>query len=325
MPETKKEHPAVKSNLHPRSKHRERYDFKELIASFPPLAPFVQLNKYQDESVDYFNPEAVRALNKAILKYHYGIEYWEIPTGYLSPPVPGRADCIHHIADLLGKSNKGISTKNIPRGAQVKILDIGVGASCIYPIIGNKEYGWSFIGSDIDPISIEYANNIIENNPGLQGKVELRIQEDSKNIFEGIIKENEIIDLSMCNPPFHASPEEAESATQRKLTNLGKKKAEGPVLNFGGQASELWCEGGELGFVQRMIDQSQQYSRSCLWFTSLISKESNLKPIYEALEQVIATEVRTIEMSQGNKSSRIVAWTFLNTKQQKVWKMTRWG
>jgi len=94
----KKEHPKEKSRLHPRNKHRERYDFKLLIESSPELAQFVKMNIYNDESIDFFNPDAVKALNKALLKYFYDIENWDIPEGYLCPPIPGRADYIHHIA-----------------------------------------------------------------------------------------------------------------------------------------------------------------------------------------------------------------------------------
>jgi len=171
----KKEHPKVKSQLHPRSQHRERYNFDELIKSSPELATFVAPNKYGDDSVDFFNPKAVLALNKALLKHHYGVEFWEIPEHYLCPPIPGRADYIHNIADLL----KGTGSE-IPKGKQ------------------------------------------------------------------------------------------------------------------------------------------------CLWFTSLISKEVTLKPTYKILQKVKATDVKTIEMGQGQKVSRFIAWTFLSEEQQKQWIAERW-
>src|SRR5688500_3909142 len=103
----KKEHPKEKIKLHPRNKHRQRYDFTQLISSCPDLAPFVKLNVYNDESIDFFNPEAVKMLNTALLKHFYNIVYWDIPSNYLCPPIPGRADYIHNIADLLGTKNNG--------------------------------------------------------------------------------------------------------------------------------------------------------------------------------------------------------------------------
>ena len=243
-----------------------------------------------------------------------------IPPNYLCPPIPGRADYIHHIADLLGSSNQ----EKIPTGNQIKCLDIGVGANCVYPIIGNKEYGWSFIGADIDPVSIESAGTIVELNPVLKGQIELRLQNNPKDIFYGIIQKEELFDLTICNPPFHASLADARSGTLRKLKNLNAKKTIKIVLNFGGQNGELWCQGGEERFVRDMIHQSKQFATSCFWFSTLISKESNLKSIYESLKREKAVGVKTIPMGQGNKISRIVAWTFLLQEQQNEWIKRRW-
>jgi 23S rRNA (adenine1618-N6)-methyltransferase len=306
----KKEHPIEKTTLHPRNKHRERYNFKQLIETNPELAPFVSINKYADESIDFFNPEAVKMLNKALLKHFYGLAYWDIPKHYLCPPIPGRADYIHHIADLLASTNKG----EIPTGNSIKCLDIGVGANCVYPIIGCIEYGWKFIGSDIDPIAIESAKKIVDLNPTLKGDIELRLQTNPNNIFEGIIQKNERIEVTMCNPPFHTSQAEAQKGTMRKLSNLQEKKITKAELNFGGKNNELWCEGGEVAFIQKMIEQSKQFANSCLWFTSLVSKQAHLGTLYNALTNAGALEVKTIPMGTGNKSTRILAWTFLSKK-----------
>lgn len=317
----KKDHPTEKSGFHPSNKHRGRYDFKTLIKTSPALAPFVRLNEYEDESLDFANAEAVLMLNKALLKQYYGIEHWSIPSGYLCPPIPGRADYIHHLAELLGSCNKGI----VPEGKEIKCLDIGVGANCIYPIIGHQEYGWSFIGSDTDPVAIKSANKIIEANAPLKGMVELRLQKNVKDIFRGILRKDERMDITLCNPPFHTSYEEAQAGTLRKLSNLNRKKVTKVVLNFGGKNNELWCDGGEEKFVYTTILQSKEISTACLWFTTLISKSAHLKRVYTALKFAEAAEVRTITMSQGNKTSRLVAWTFLTPAQQAAWVKIRWS
>lgn len=316
----KKIHPKEKSRIHPRSKHRNRYDFAELIKVCPELKTFVRLNKYQDESIDFSNSEAVKMLNKALLMHFYTIENWEIPENYLCPPIPGRADYIHYIADLLCSNNFG----KMPKGPQIKCLDIGVGANCVYPIIGTTEYGWSFIGSDIDPIALESAKNIILSNPSLKGKVECRLQKDSRDFFYGILPKDELIDLSICNPPFHSSQEEAEAGTIRKLSNLNAIKVSKVKLNFGGQSNELWCDGGEERFVRNMIRQSKKFASNCYLFSSLISKQSTLKSVYKVLNECEATITETITMGQGNKTSRIVAWSFLTKEEQLKWKKTRW-
>lgn len=314
-----KNHTTVeKSSFHPRNPHRFRYDFKQLIAACPDLASFVSVNQYNSETIDFASPDAVKMLNRAILKHFYLISLWEIPQNYLCPPIPGRADYIHYIADLLAGCNNEI----IPQGKSIKVLDVGIGANCVYPIIGSQTYGWHFVGSDIDSIAIKSAQNIISSNKVLSGKIDCRFQTSSSNIFKGVISPDEIFDVSICNPPFHSSLEEASAGTQRKIKNLGLKDKN--KLNFGGQNAELWCDGGEEAFVRKMISESATIPTQCFWFTSLIAKKEHLLSIYHALRQAKAVEVRTIEMAQGQKISRIVAWTFLNEGQQKQWQEKRW-
>jgi len=320
MSDKKKAQHTTKTRLHNRNKHRERYNLKLLIDSCPELAQFVTKNKYGDDTIDFFNAEAVKALNKALLMRYYGISYWKFPKGYLCPPIPGRADYIHHIADVLSGSNFG----RIPKGPKIKCLDIGVGANCVYPIIGNSAYGWSFIGADIDPIAMASANKIIASNPNLKGQIECRLQTKSSETFFGIIKKDELIDLSICNPPFHASLAESQKGTLRKLSNLKNKKIIKTELNFGGKSGELWIDGGEKKFILKMIRQSSQFAKYCCWFSTLVSIQSNLKYIYETLDKLKVEKYKTIPMGQGNKTSRIVVWTFLNAKEERNWVKERW-
>lgn len=301
----KKRNSKEKGKSHPRNKHIGRYDLTALAQTCPELSPFVKLNDYGDESIDFANPEAVKMLNKALLMHFYDIQNWDIPDHYLIPPIPGRADYIHHIADVLAKENKGV----IPTGKNIKVIDIGVGANCIYPIIGNKEYGWTFIGADIDPLAIESAKEIVDSNPTLKG-IKFRLQPNQKHIFTGVMEKTEKFDLSICNPPFHASMAEAKAATQRKVNNLNKEEVNNPIQNFGGKHNELWCQGGEGRFIKDMIFQSEEFSKSCTWFSTLVSKQETLHSAYHYLDMVKAVNVQTIAMGQGNKVSRILAWTF---------------
>ncbi len=288
----------IKTELHPRNRHRGLYDFKQLTEDCSELAKFVRTNPHGNESIDFANPIAVKTLNKALLKSFYNI-IWDIPEPFLCPPIPSRADYIHSIADLLSESNGGI----IPEGLKISILDIGVGANCIYPLIGHREYGWNFIATDIDPHALSIAGGIIAQN-GLRDAIELRLQHSPSHIFKGVV-EDTIFHVSMCNPPFHVSENEANAGTKRKWKNLHRKTN---LLNFGGQSNELWCPGGEVSFIKQMIKES--IGVKCHWFTTLVSKESNLPAIYRALDEIKATEVRTIQLGQGQKKSRIIAWTF---------------
>lgn len=295
---------ADKMELHKNNKHQGKYDFPRLIENYQPLKKFVSPNPYGTPTINFFNPQAVKALNKALLITYYGISYWDIPKGYLCPPIPGRADYIHYLADLLQEGNNMGETK------PCRCLDIGVGANCIYPIIGHTEYGWTFVGSDIDPVSIENARKIVTCNPVLAHKIELRLQKDSRKILDGIIATEDFFDATLCNPPFHSSKEAAEEGNLRKLSSLKGKKITKTKLNFGGTSNELWCEGGEVRFLQNMITESRKYQRNCRWFTCLVSKKETLEKLYARLKAVNVAEYRVIPMSQGTKVSRILAWRF---------------
>ena len=309
-----------KARLHSRNKNRERYDLSALTNSNPELKDYIMPNKFGVESVDFSNPLAVKLLNKALLNHYYGIKNWEFPDENLCPPIPGRADYIHHIADLLGESNFG----TIPIGDKITCLDVGIGASCIYPIIGVTEYDWKFIGSDIDPKSIASAQNIVNSNSSIKDKIECRLQKNSNDVFHGIIGNEDKIDVIICNPPFHSSIEDARKGTRRKIKNLSGKKVKTPELNFAGISNELICDGGEYKFIQNMIRESEKFSKNCYWFSTLVSKQSNLKGIYTSLGKIEASQIKTIPMGTGNKSSRIVAWTFLSKEEQTEWRESRW-
>lgn len=311
---------AAKNGFHSRNPHRFRYDFRQLVISCPELAEHVSVNQYGNESINFADPAAVKMLNRALLKHFYGISYWDIPENYLCPPIPGRADYIHYIADLLASCNSGV----IPRGNAVSVLDTGAGANCVYPLIGSHEYGWHFTGSDIDPVSVDSARKIVNSNIRLPELIDLRLQKSPANIFHGIIKPDDIFDVTICNPPFHASAEMAESGNIRKISNLNSKKEAQTALNFGGQNRELWTPGGEEFFVRKMIDESSDFAGKCLWFTTLISKKTTLPEVYKALKRIKAAEVQTISMAQGQKISRIVAWSFFDKIRQARWSRERW-
>ena len=283
--------------MHPRNRHQDRYDLTLLSKTSQELAPFIKINEYNDETIDFSDHKAVRALNKAILQTFYGITFWEIPESNLCPPIPGRADYIHTVADLFQKN------KNL------RVLDIGTGANVIYPLIGHKEYQWNFVGSDIDSKSLLNAQKIVDQNH-LEKNITLRHQKDRQSIFESIILPVETFDLSICNPPFHESQEEASRGTSRKWKNL-KKSSKKTDFNFGGLGSELWCPGGEKGFILKMIEESKSFSNQVQYFTTLVSKEANLPPLIRALKVNRALSIQVLEMTQGQKKSRLLCWSFL--------------
>lgn len=308
------ENSEQKSLFHPNNKFKGKYDFQKLKNQYPQLSKYLKHTKHGSESFDFLNQEAVFELNRVLLVHYYGIKNWELPKGFLCPAIPGRADYIHYVAELIASNNL----------QKIKCLDIGVGASMIFPIVGIVDYNWQFVGAEINNIAIDNIAQICKHNPQINSNLQIRKQPKHENIFNGIIKSDEYFDLTICNPPFFKSIEEAESANKKrisKVTNTNQVKAN---FNFGGNNNELWCDGGELSFVKRMIEESKLFKNSCLWFTTLVSKKGHLQTLKIDLDKAKIYEYRIIEMMRGNKIRRILAWTFLNEQQQKNWKETKW-
>jgi 23S rRNA (adenine1618-N6)-methyltransferase len=302
--------------MHPRNKHQGRYDFAALVAACPELGAFLRPNPHApgEMTIDFADARAVVMLNRALLAEQYGVSGWTLPAGYLCPPIPGRADYVHLLADLLD----GDGARS--RGPEVSVLDIGVGANGVYPLVGHASYGWRFVGADIDARALAALRRVLDANPAKAAAVELRQQADASRCLAGIWGRGEVFDATLCNPPFHASADEARSGSARKWRNLGRPngRSQASRRNFGGQSNELWCEGGERVFVLRLVRESARHGRQCRWFTSLVSKADNLPPVEAAIRAAGARECVVRAMAQGQKSSRVVAWSYLDREGRRA-------
>jgi len=280
-------------NLHPKNKFNKGYNFDILIKIHPKLKDFVLKNEFGVITIDFSNPEAVKELNKALLFSFDKISKWDFPDENLCPPIPGRLDYIHYLADLISSEK------------DVKILDIGTGATCIYPLLGVAEYNWNFVATDIDLDSLDTAQDIIDDNK-FESKIELRQQLNEQQILKGILKDKDSFSAVMCNPPFYKSAEEAQGANKRKNRNLGNSA----IRNFSGNNNELWFIGGEKAFLHNYLYESSLFPNSSLWFTSLVSKKENVKSLGKSSKKLGVKEFKVISMTQGNKVTRLVCWKF---------------
>ncbi|MCD8435588.1 23S rRNA (adenine(1618)-N(6))-methyltransferase RlmF [Tenacibaculum dicentrarchi] len=281
-----------KKGLHENNKHKNGYDFKFLKEKYPQISAFV-IEKFDKETIDFSDPVAVKEFNKALLFAYYNIKDWNFPDENLCPPIPGRVDYIHHLADLIADEK------------EVNVLDIGTGASCVYPLLGTSVYNWNFVATDIDLDSLDYSQDIIDDN-NLDAKIKLRQQFDELNVLKGITEEEDAFTLTMCNPPFYKSEEEARGANRRKSRNLGNNT----VRNFAGNSNELWYLGGEKAFLHTYLYESSLQPELSKWFTSLVSKKENVKSLQDSAKKLKVKEFKIIPMSQGNKVTRIVCWKF---------------
>ena len=279
--------------MHPENPFQKDYDFDTLVAHSNTLKNFVFVNQFGTKTIKWADRNAVKSLNAALLKAHYAID-WDIPDNNLCPPIPGRLDYLLYASELLQKD-------------EVSLLDIGAGSNLIYPILGTCHFNWQCTASEANLDSLENAKKLIAENPKLQ-TIALRRQKFKSCIFEHIIQTDDRFDIVVCNPPFFKNASEAHRKNQRKVKNL--KLSEENDLNFGGLSNELWYKGGEEAFIKKMALESEKFKKQVNWFTALVSRKENLKNIKRAVNKTKPTEVKVVDMHQGNKNSRFIAWTF---------------
>ena len=179
----------------------------------------------------------------------------------------------------------------------IKGLDIGTGASLIYPILGYKMFGWHFVASEKNKEALKSALKIQKNND-FQPFIEIR--EAITGIFKGIINKNEdFFDFSMCNPPFFESLDEQKSVSWRTCE----------IKEFEGE-----FEGGELEFMKKSFEESLEFKENVGVFTSLVGRKKDFELFLDFLdkrknEEKFEIESKTLYM--GKNARWVVAWRFL--------------
>ncbi|KAE8781922.1 methyltransferase-like protein 16 [Hordeum vulgare] len=315
--------------MHPRNRYAASApDFAALAALYPSFAPFVAVSGGGRASVDFTDFAATRELTRVLLLHDHGVNWW-IPDGQLCPTVPNRSNYIHWIEDLL-------SSDLIPRisnsSETVRGFDIGTGANCIYPLLGASLLGWSFVGSDVTDVALEWAKRNVESNPHLAGLIEIRnaneapcsskpetvaeeaVRENISEpvdgvvrsiapIFVGVVKDSESFDFCMCNPPFFESMEEAGL---------------NPKTSCAGTAEEMACPGGEQAFITHIIEDSVSFKNSFRWFTSMVGRKANLKLLVSKVREAGASVVKTTEFVQGQTARWGLAWSFIAPRKNAI-------
>lgn len=295
---------GVVHGLHPRSKHLGRYDFGQLVEANPALRPLIFVSdKTGEQTVDWGNRDAVFQLNKALLIQHYGVSNaYDVPSGWLVPPVPSRADLVHVIADLVFEEGCADPASSVVG------LDIGTGANTIFPLIASAEFGWKMVGTEtnIQALAIARKNALATSNSPL---IALRHQPNPLHFFRNVVATGERFNFCICNPPFYKSRAEAQAASNRKTLKLGLARGRG---NFEGQGAELWCPGGESAFIAGMIDESatREFRGRLGWVVSLVSNRRNLRPLQDRLVSRKSSKTEVSEISTGNKMVTVLAWRF---------------
>lgn len=296
--------PAPSASTTPSNVEDAPISFEKLAETHPELLKYLKTNASTGTShFNFMSEESVRLYNQALLHDWFGIKI-ELPPNHLCPTALSRTRYIRWIAELLkhccGEEKVGI--------------DIGTGASCVYPLIGHAIFGWKFLASDIDEDSMNWAAKNVELNGWSKSITIARAKRsnddkaESKDfkILDGLLDLEDVRNVNggpsyskahftMCNPPYFDSPEEK---FQRDDTVC--------VATDG----ELATAGGEEEFVRQMVRESAEIGVRVSWFTTLLGKKSSLKPLLRYIQTFDVTDVQHTTFVQGKNSRWAIAWTF---------------
>ncbi|KXH69029.1 hypothetical protein CSAL01_07471 [Colletotrichum salicis] len=245
--------------------------------------------------LDFNNPSAVMQLTKTLLKADFGLRI-DLPDDRLCPPVSNRHNYLLWLKSLLDSTTYGNPDQNVIG------LDIGTGASCIYPLLGCTQRKWSFYATDIDSRSLEFAKKNVELN-NLQSRISVvaRTPQDSMVPLKDLGTES--LTFVMTNPPFYTSEDD--------LLNSAKQKSRPPLTACTGAPVEMVTDGGEVKFVSRILEESLVLREKVQWYTSMFGKQSSLEEFIAILKEKSIDNYAVMEFVQGNKTRRwAVAWSF---------------
>ncbi|GBB93819.1 hypothetical protein RclHR1_22370002 [Rhizophagus clarus] len=289
------------TKMHPRNRYKDKSpDFSVLAFKYPSFYPFVHYSKEGKPFIDYKNPEAVRELTYCLLREDFNL-FLDIPLDTLCPPVPSRLNYIHWIEDLVS------STESHEESGQHTVygIDIGTGASCIYPLLGctlNKN--WVFLATDIDEKAVKYAKDNVQRN-SLDDRITVHYNKMGKKILldENMIKDTTLkFSFCMCNPPFYENQEEYEKGVENKLTT--------PHSVCTGSSNEMFTPGGEFQFIKDILEESLFLRTKIRWYTSKIGRLETVNKMVCELKKVGIDNYVITEFCQGFTRRWGIGWSF---------------
>ncbi|XP_065369138.1 U6 small nuclear RNA (adenine-(43)-N(6))-methyltransferase [Calliphora vicina] len=286
--------------MHPRNIFKQPPDYTELAIKYPEFRRVCKLELTGKVCIDYKNETALRALTQTLLLEYFQLSVAFAP-GSLVPTLPLRLNYILWLEDVLQTP----CTTNYP----IKGIDIGCGSSCIYSLLAAKKNNWQMVALESNATNLQFAGQNIENNK-LETLITLYPQQDKTQIFQEYFKHLEtsspgvIYDFCLCNPPFFDSQSEANNKTRKS----GKRP---PPHNCPtGYKEELSCQGGEVKFVQQIIEESLLFKEKIRVFTSMLGLKSSLMHVLNILKSKDIDNFCSTEFHQGNTTRWGVAWSY---------------
>lgn len=283
---------SVNKYMHPRNIYKIPPDFKQLALDFPEFRQYVIQDLNGKVNFDFKNNKALRALSSTLLKKDFNLDV-EIPLNKLIPTVPLRLNYILWLEDLL------TLCKN---SDQITGIDIGTGASCIYPLVGAKKNGWFLLATEVDVESVSCAKQNVERN-NLTSLIEIMTVNESVTLKEVVKTAN--YDFCMCNPPFFGSTQELHPSFKARKPDRPK-----PKNSFCASINEVVVKGGEIDFITKLINESVTLREQVKIYSTMIGHKSSLPLLKFTLRQANVSSFKETEFCQGNTTRWGLAWTF---------------
>ncbi|XP_026274624.1 U6 small nuclear RNA (adenine-(43)-N(6))-methyltransferase [Frankliniella occidentalis] len=294
---------ALNKKMHPRNPYKTQPSFKDLAVKNEEFRLHATIDISGKVSIDFKKAETIRALTRALLKEDWNLDV-TLPKEYLVPTVPLRLNYILWIEDLVA------ALKLEDTGSPVYGIDIGTGASCIYPLLASRKNGWNMIGVEKDNTCLNHAQqNVLHNK--LESLVKV-CKNDGEMIIDTSVMDGAFepmptyFHFTMCNPPFFSSEEELEKTHKSRSANSPRPP---PNNARTGSANEVVVEGGEVAFVHKMIDDSQQAKDKIRIFTTMLGHKSSVSKVLKYLKEKNISEIASTEFCQGHTTRWGIAWS----------------
>ncbi|EDV55945.1 U6 small nuclear RNA (adenine-(43)-N(6))-methyltransferase isoform X2 [Drosophila erecta] len=286
-----------KFGMHPRNVLRTQPDYTKMAIKYKDFRAQCQLELNGKVSVNFRNEKTLRELTKMLLKEYYDLDV-DFAPGSLVPTLALRLNYILWLEDLMEPLNL----------QDIRGIDIGCGSSCIYSLLGAKKNGWHMLALESKPQNIEYAIENVKKNR-LESLIEVYAQADKTNIFKGYFEQDQrmsVYQFCLCNPPFF------DSNLPNPFGGNTRNPERRPAPNNArtGSQEELTCVGGEVQFVQRIIDESLEHKERVRIFTTMLGVKANVPRILDYLKKLQVANVTTTEFHQGHTTRWAVAWSF---------------
>uniref|UniRef100_A0A6G1SP69 U6 snRNA m(6)A methyltransferase n=1 Tax=Aceria tosichella TaxID=561515 RepID=A0A6G1SP69_9ACAR len=306
--------PNFNAFMHRRNIFRKEPDFKKLAYDYQELKQFMTVGSKSKLKFDFKNPDALRALTCALL-HRYFQKRINIPSDRLIPAVPQRLNYICWLEDLVKLLANQVNDSNVLG------IDIGTGASCIFPILScHRNPSWSFIGVEADQKSFSVAVENVQKN-FMDDRIKVVKVSTEEALNDILCLANSPVTFIMCNPPFF---EEEYGVTLEMSPNISGSGASGGGGSMIGGVSrpksnantsnkiESICSGGEITFVGRLLEQSRHLKEEVTIYSSMLGRKQSLTHFKQTLSSMDDDNLSWTwaELCQGKTIRYAIAWSF---------------